>query len=72
MLAEITVDTIKLFPSFQSSASQTNWKVQRSKYAYQPQLILLDNFFTRWQGIDLIHRTISTNYTGRIIFITAI
>lgn len=33
MLAEILVDTIRFFPSFQSSASQTNWKVRRSKYA---------------------------------------
>lgn len=33
MLAEILVDTIKLFLSFQSSVSQTSWKVRRSKYA---------------------------------------
>ncbi|MDI8106909.1 hypothetical protein MJN85_29210, partial [Salmonella enterica subsp. enterica serovar Anatum] len=38
---------------------------------YQPQLILLDNFLPDGKGIDLIRHTISTNYTGRIIFITA-
>ncbi len=33
MLAEIPWTPSSFFPSFQSSASQTNWKVQRSKYA---------------------------------------
>lgn len=33
MLAEILVDTIKIFPQFSIVASQTNWKVRRSKYA---------------------------------------
>lgn len=38
---------------------------------YQPQLILLDNFLPDGKGLDLIRHAVSTNYKGRIIFITA-
>ncbi len=69
MLAEIRVDTIS-FSSFQSSARRQTESAKKQIRLYQPQLILLI-ILPDGQRIDLIRHTISTNYTGRIIFITA-
>lgn len=72
MLAEILVDTIKLFPQFSIVGIADKLESAKKQIRlYQPQLILLDNFLPDGKGIDLIRHTISTNYTGRIIFITA-
>lgn len=72
MLAEILVDTIKIFPQFSIVGIADKLESAKKQIRlYQPQLILLDNFLPDGKGIDLIRHTISTNYTGRIIFITA-
>ncbi|ECF7530468.1 response regulator [Salmonella enterica] len=72
MLAEILVDTIKLFPQFSIVGIADKLESAKKQIRlYQPQLILLDNFLPDGKGIDLIRHTISTNCTGRIIFITA-
>lgn len=68
MLAEILVDTIKLFPQFSIVGIADKLESAKKQIRlYQPQLILLDNFLPDGKGIDLIRHTISTNYTGRII-----
>ncbi len=72
MLAEILVDTFKQSPQFHVIGIAD--KVESAKKQirlYQPELILLDNFLPDGKGIDLIRHTFNTQYTGRIIFITA-
>jgi two-component system response regulator CitB len=72
MLAEILVDTIKQSPQFRVIGIAD--KVESAKKQirlYQPELILLDNFLPDGKGIDLIRHTINTQYSGRIIFLTA-
>ncbi|EJY2535537.1 response regulator, partial [Salmonella enterica subsp. enterica serovar Kentucky] len=67
MLAEILVDTIKLFPQFSIIGIADKLESAKKQIRlYQPQLILLDNFLPDGKGIDLIRHTISANYTGRI------
>ncbi|MCE0826115.1 response regulator [Buttiauxella sp. A2-C2_NF] len=72
LLAEILVDTIKLFPQFNVIGVADKLETAK-KYIrlYQPELILLDNFLPDGKGIELIKHTVSINYSGRIIFITA-
>lgn len=72
MLAEILVDTFKQSPQFHVIGIAD--KVESAKKLirlYQPELILLDNFLPDGKGIDLIRHTFNTQYSGRIIFITA-
>lgn len=72
MLAEILVDTFKQSPQFHVIGIAD--KVESAKKQirlYQPELILLDNFLPDGKGIDLIRHTFNTQYSGRIIFITA-
>lgn len=72
MLAKILVDTIKQSPQFRVIGIAD--KVESAKKQirlYQPELILLDNFLPDGKGIDLIRHTINTQYSGRIIFLTA-
>lgn len=72
MLAEILVDTIKQFSQFEVVGIADKLESAKKQIRlYQPQLILLDNFLPDGKGIDLIRHTISINYPGRIIFITA-
>lgn len=72
MLAEILVDTIKLFPQFNVVGIADKLESAKKQIRlYQPQLILLDNFLPDGKGVDLIRHTIATHYNGRIIFITA-
>ncbi|SQC19133.1 putative transcriptional regulator [Klebsiella pneumoniae] len=50
MLAEILVDNIKQFPQFDVIGIADKLESARKQLRlYQPQLILLDNFFTRRQ-----------------------
>ncbi len=50
MLAEILVDNIKQFPRFDVIGIADKLESARKQLRlYQPQLILLDNFFTRRQ-----------------------
>ena len=72
LLAEILVDTLRQFPHYNVIAVADKLETAK-KYLrlYQPQLILLDNFLPDGKGIDFIRHTISNNYEGRIIFITA-
>lgn len=72
MLAEILVDTLKPFPNFNVvGVADKLESAKKMLRLYQPQLILLDNFLPDGKGMDLIRHTVSMNYTGRIIFITA-
>ncbi|EDB4618198.1 response regulator [Salmonella enterica subsp. enterica serovar Kentucky] len=60
MLAEILVDTIKLFPQFSIIGIADKLESAKKQIRlYQPQLILLDNFLPDGKGIDLIRHTIS-------------
>ncbi|EMO8003906.1 response regulator [Salmonella enterica] len=60
MLAEILVDTIKLFPQFSIVGIADKLESAKKQIRlYQPQLILLDNFLPDGKGIDLIRHTIS-------------
>ncbi|WP_058912189.1 response regulator [Entomohabitans teleogrylli] len=72
LLAEILVDTIKQFSQYQVVGIADKLEsAQKLLRIYQPQLILLDNFLPDGKGLELIKYTVSNNYTGRIIFITA-
>lgn len=60
MLAEILVDTIKIFPQFSIVGIADKLESAKKQIRlYQPQLILLDNFLPDGKGIDLIRHTIS-------------
>lgn len=58
MLAEILVDTIKIFPQFSIVGIADKLESAKKQIRlYQPQLILLDNFLPDGKGIDLIRHT---------------
>lgn len=69
MLAEILVDTIKIFPQFSIVGIADKLESAKKQIRlYQPQLILLDNFLPDGKGIDLIRHTISTKLHGANYF----